>query len=352
MTGHSALLSRLSLFHMSTTQLQSMRAPTASHIAAAMGKIDPVFIRTPLLRETSLDRALDMELRFKIETLNPIRSFKGRGTDLLVAKLRDRRTLVCASAGNFGQGLARAGAKRKRPVVVFVARNANALKVQAMRDFGAEVRQYGADFDSAKEAARRYAASTDAFYVEDGALPEIAEGAGTIALELSELGAMPETILVPLGNGALITGIGTWCRHSEPSTKVIGVVSEGAPSMQLSFAAKEIISTESADTIADGIAVREPVAYAVNAMHNTVDEVISVKDDTIVRAMRLLHGHLGLVVEPAGAAGLAAVLEHHARFKGSRVAIPLCGGNVTQEDARRWFLAPPRPSGQRSRVVG
>jgi threonine dehydratase len=328
-----------------------MRLPSANNIAAAMGVIDTVFLRTPLLCETSLDRALEMELLFKIETLNPIRSFKGRGTDLLVAKVRDRRTLVCASAGNFGQGLARAALKRKRPVVVFAARNANVLKVAAMRELGAEVRQYGSDFDAAKEAARRYAASIDAFYVEDGAIPEIAEGAGTMALELSELGIMPPTIIVPLGNGALATGVGTWCRHAEAGTRVIGVVAEGAPAMRLSFAARESVSTPTATTIADGIAVREPVAFAVATMRDTVDEVLSVGEESIIRAMRLLHGHLGLVVEPAGAAGFAAVLEHAARFKGARVAIPLCGGNVTQEDARRWFLAP-RASRKTKAVTG
>jgi threonine dehydratase len=317
-----------------------MHAPTADNIAAAMAIIDGIFLRTPLLCDTSLDRALEMELRFKIETLNPIRSFKGRGTDLLVATSRDPRPLVCASAGNFGQGLARAARKRQRPIVVFAALGANALKVQAMRDLGAEVRQVGADFDAAKDAARSYAASVDAFYVEDGAIPEIAEGAGTMALELSEAGLMPETIIVPLGNGALATGVGTWCRHAETGTSVIAVVAHGAQAMRLSFAAHEPVSTEVADTIADGIAVREPVPYAVTSMAETVDEVLTVQDESIIRAMRLLHEHLGLVVEPAGAAGFAAVLEYHERFKGSRIAIPLCGSNVTEEDARRWLLAP------------
>lgn len=273
-----------------------------------------------------------------METLNPIRSFKGRGTDLLVANLDDGRPLVCASAGNFGQGLARAGAKRNRPVIVFAARDANSLKVTAMRELGAEVRLFGADFDAAKDAARRYAAQTDSFYVEDGAIADIAEGAGTMALEISETGARPDVFLVPLGNGALVCGIGTWCRHAEPASRVVGVVAAGAPSMRLSFAARAPVPTESAKTIADGIAVREPVPFAVECMKSTVDEVISVSDDSIVRAMRLVHGHLGLVVEPAGVAGIAALLESPTRWKDACVATPLCGGNVTQQDARRWLI--------------
>lgn len=326
-----------------------MRPLSSDNIAAAMSLIDPVFLRSPLLYGTSLDRALEAELFLKVETLNPIRSFKGRGTELFVAQSKDHRKLVCASAGNFGQGLARAGKRRDRPVVVFAAKGANPLKVAAMRALGAEVRLYGVDFDAAKDAARRYAALTDAYYVEDGAIAEIAEGAGTMALEMSEAGMMPETLLVPLGNGALATGIGTWCRHAEPGTRVIGVVADRAPSMHLSFAAREPVATDTADTIADGIAVREPVAYAVDCMRDTVDEVVNVSETSIVRAMRLVLGHLGLVVEPAGVVGVAAMLQHGTRWRGTRIGIPLCGGNVTQDQARRWLLGP-RPSGQRKSI--
>jgi threonine dehydratase len=272
-----------------------------------------------------------------VETLNPIRSFKGRGTELLVEHLHDSRQLVCASAGNFGQGLARAGVRRGRSVVVFAARRANPLKVEAMRRLGAEVRLAGADFDAAKIAARRFAASSEAYYVEDGALPEIAEGAGTIALEMSEAGVRPEVVLTPLGNGALATGLGTWCRHAEPSARVVGVVAASAPSMRLSFAARAPIATTKAETIADGIAVREPVPYAVECMRDTIDEVVSVTEKSIVRAIRLVHGHLGVTIEPAGVVGIAALLEYPTRWIGARVAVPLCGGNVTQVDARAWL---------------
>ena len=320
-----------------------MHPPLADNIAAAMTVIDPIFLNTPLLQGSSLDRALDAELFCKVETLNPIRSFKGRGTELLVAHMRDTRQLVCASAGNFGQGLARAAVRRGRSVIVFAARRANPLKVEAMRTLGAEVRLTGADFDAAKNASRRFAASSDAFYVEDGAHPEIAEGAGTIALELSEAGVNPEVVLTPLGNGALATGIGTWCRHAEPGARVIGVVAASAPSMRLSFAARAPVSTERAETIADGIAVREPVPYAVECMRDTIDEVVSVSEKSIVRAIRLVHGHLGLVIEPAGVVGIAAMLEYPTRWRGARVAIPLCGGNVTQVDVRAWLCgAAPR----------
>jgi threonine dehydratase len=274
-----------------------------------------------------------------VETLNPIRSFKGRGTELLVASLSERRPLVCASAGNFGQGLARAAVRRGLSITVFAAERANPLKVAAMRALGAEVRLSGADFDAAKAAARQDAEATGALYIEDGALPEIAEGAGTIALELTEAGVSPEVVLVPLGNGALVTGIGTWLRHATPSTRVVGVVAAGAPSMRLSFEQDRAVSTPVADTIADGIAVREPVPYALATMRGVVDDVVTVTDAEIVHAMQLVHEHLGLVVEPAGVAGLAALFADGNRWRGALVATPLCGGNVTPADARAWLLA-------------
>ena len=316
-----------------------LRPLSTDNIANAMSIIDPVFLRTPLLQDTSANRLLDAEVFFKVETLTPIRSFKGRGTEFFVAGLHDKRALVCASAGNFGQGLARAAKRRGLSVTVFAAEHANPLKVAAMRALGADVRLVGTDFDAAKEAARAFSLHAGAFYVEDGAIPEIAEGAGTIALELTEANVVPDVMLVPLGNGALATGIGAWMRHAAPRTRMVAVVAEGAPAMQLSFHAGTTVATETIGTIADGIAVRVPVAYAVSAMHDVIDEVIAVTDGAIVRAMRFSHEHLGLVVEPAGAAGLAALLEDPARWRGATIGIPLCGGNVTADDARRWLLA-------------
>ena len=316
-----------------------MRAPSADRIADAMSVIDPVFLHSPLVRGSSIDRVVEAEVVFKAETLNPIRSFKGRGAELLVASLADQRPLVCASAGNFGQGLARAGARRGLEVTVFAAERANPLKIAAMRAFGAAVHLEGVDFDAAKDAARRHAQASGAFYVEDGALPEIAEGAGTIALELTEAGVFPDVMLVPLGNGALATGIGTWLRRAAPATRVVAVVAAGAPSMRLSFERDRPVSTPSVRTIADGIAVRDPVPYALECLRGVVHDVMSVSDAEIIRAMRTTHEHLGLVVEPAGAAGLAALLAHGDRWRGALVAMPLCGGNVTPADARDWLLS-------------
>jgi len=145
---------------------------------------------------------------------------------------------------------------------------------------------------------------------------------------------------VPLGNGALLGGMATWIRAHAPGTEVIGVCARSAPSMQLSWQRGQAIPTVTADTIADGIAVRVPIAEAVDTLRGVVDDVVLVDDARTIHAMRQIVRSLGLLVEPAGAVGLAAVAADPARFAGRRVATVLCGGNVTDEQARAWELLP------------
>jgi len=310
-------------------------------IREAAEVIDPVFKDTPQFLAESLSERLGLSLVLKVECVNPIRSFKGRGTDYLMHRIGTRHHgFVCASAGNFGQGMAYAARKRGRRMVVFAAVTANPLKVDRMRSLGAEVVLAGADFDAAKVAAKEHADGIGALYVEDGQLPEIAEGAGTIALELGRMEQRLDAVFVPLGNGSLINGIGTWFKDSSPDSRVIGVCADGAPSMELSWQAGRPVSTESTTTIADGIGVRVPVTEALVAMRGIVDEVMLVSDEEILDAMRMLFLHTGLVVEPAGAAGLAAVAKRRSELQGQRVATPLCGGNLTEDQIRNWLTYP------------
>lgn len=311
-------------------------------IVEASHRIDPAFTNSPQFVSAPLSQALDCTLALKVETVNPIRSFKGRGADWFVARrveAGDRRALICASAGNFGQALAYAGAKYGIPVVVFAARNANALKVERMRALGADVRLEGADFDSAKTAARLLATAVGTELVEDGLMPAISEGAGTIALELLARDDAYDAIVVPLGNGALLNGMARWIKAVSPATRVVGVVANGAPAMADSWRDGRIVEHASTNTIADGIAVRVPIAEALADMHGLVDEVLGVDDDALVDAMRRVHAHHGLVIEPAGAAGLAAVIAHKAAFARQRVATVLAGGNLTAQQVRQWLAA-------------
>lgn len=302
------------------------------HLLSARQHIDPVFLDTPLAGHPALDEMLGCTFVGKVETLNPIRSFKGRGADLFVATaLAPGEAFVCASAGNFGQGMARAATRRRLPCIVFAAETANPLKIAAMRQLGADLRLAGADFDAAKETARTYAREQGIRFVEDGAEPEIAEGAGTIGLELAAQVPELDVVTVPLGDGALLTGVGAALRHAAPQVQIIGVVAEQAPALQLSLAQGRVVETERADTIADGIAARTPVPASLEMLQGRYDAIVSVREDDILRAMQLAHDTLGLVLEPAGAVGLAAILVDPARFRGTRVATILTGSNISAE---------------------
>lgn len=312
-------------------------------IAAAAAAIDPVFAHSPQYDNEALSAALGIALTVKLELFNPIRSFKGRGADwFLQQRLArgERGALVCASAGNFGQALAYVCRRERIALRVFAAESANPLKLQRMRALGAQVRLHGADFDAAKQAARADALVSGADFVEDGHDAAISEGAGTIAVELLRGDPGFDALVVPLGNGALLAGMARWCKAVAPDTRVIGVVSRTANAMAQSWRRGMPVGTERADTIADGIAVRVPVAAALADLRGLVDDVVEVDDTDIVAAMRLAHRHLGAVVEPAGAAGIAALLAHREAFAGRRVASVVCGGNLGAEQIRHYLFHP------------
>lgn len=313
-------------------------AISIKNIKEAATLIDPVFCASPQFVCEPISERLGLEALLKVEFVNPIRSFKGRGADYLVQRLGEDAAggLVCASAGNFGQGMAYACRKAGRRIRVFAAQNANPLKIQRMRALGAEVVLEGDDFDAAKDAAKRHASGSGARYIEDGLLGPIAEGAGTIAVELGRLERPLDAIFVPLGNGALANGIGSWMKHASPRTRVIAVCSSEAPAMERSWREGRPVSAP-AGTIADGIAVRVPVPEALEIMRHTVDEVMLVSDAEILEAMRMLFSLAGLAVEPAGAVGMAAIARRSSDWAGRRVATPLCGSNLTVEQLHDWF---------------
>ncbi len=308
---------------------------SVERILDAAKVIDPVFLHTPQYECEPLSARIGARTVLKVESVNPIRSFKGRGTDYLLHRLAaPKQGFVCASAGNFGQGMAYACRKRGVPLTVFAARGANPLKVERMRALGATVTLQGEDFDQAKDAAKKSASQNGQTYIEDGRLGAIAEGAATIAVELSNAGEL-DAIFVPLGNGSLGNGIGTWQRHASSKTRVIAVCAESAPSMALSWQAGRPVDAAST-TIADGIAVRVPVPDAVTLMPATFDDVMLVSDDEMRDAMRYLLADTGLVVEPAGAAGVAAIAKR-SELKGGRVAAIITGGNLTEAQVRDWL---------------
>ncbi|MEV1121412.1 pyridoxal-phosphate dependent enzyme [Actinosynnema sp. NPDC049800] len=294
------------------------------NIARAAETIDPVFRGTPQYVDEQLGAALGRRVLVKVETVNPLRSFKGRGADFMGATLPPGRTVVCASAGNFGQAVAYVGRTRGFPVEVFVSRAAVRDKVRRMKSLGASVIEVPGDFTAAKDAAREHAQRVGAIFVEDGRDVAVTEGAGSIAVELLRAGRF-DTAVVPVGDGALITGMARWIKEHSPDTRVVGVCAEGAPAVARAWAGRPVADTP-IDTIADGIAVRVPVPAAIPRLRALVDDMVLVPDDAIRDAMALARGALGLVLEPAGAIGLAAIAV--ADIPGETIATVLTGGNV------------------------
>lgn len=314
-----------------------VRRVSLQRIEHAARVIDPVFLHSPQLVCETLGNALGVCMALKIETLNPIRSFKGRGADLLVSGAAAGVPLMCASAGNFGQAMAYACRRHGLPLTVYASTQASSLKVERMRALGAAVIQHGLDFDDAKAHARGVAQASGIRFVEDSLDIETVEGAGTIGLEWLALPEPLDTLLVPLGNGAMFNGIASVMKARKPATRMIAVQAAEAPAMIRSWRAGRVIQHAQARTIADGVAVRCPVPQALDDMRGLVDDAILVREQTIIDAMRLIHRHAGVVAEPSGALGVAAVLEQPHAFQNQRVGTIICGGNLTAEQMQQWL---------------
>ena len=288
-------------------------------IRAAHARIDPVFRDSPQYVHDGLSARLGAPAVVKVETVNPIRSFKGRGTWIAMAGLAGEgsvgpeRAVVCVSAGNFGQGVAYAARALGVPAVVFCSTRANRAKVTRMRALGATVIESGDDFDDARSTSEAYAADHGATLLVDGDDVRISTGAATLALEVTdavEAGDLPMPVVaaVPVGNGALINGVGSWLRHAAPECRVLGIQAEAAAAMTLSWRAGRAIDTDSAATYADGIASRVAIPSAVGLLMGRVDDMITVSEAALRAAQAELTEELGITVEGAAAASWAGLL--------------------------------------------
>lgn len=293
-------------------------------IERATRTIAPVFRDSPQYSDEQLNAALGRRVVVKVETANPLRSFKGRGTDFLVGRLDPGQHVVCASTGNFGQGVAYAARARDLPATVFTPVGISPAKLDRIRSFGATVVETG-EVTTFKDTALEFAGQPGRLWVEDGREPAIAEGAGTIAVELLRE-HRPDVIVVPVGDGALITGIARWTKHHSPDTAIIGVCATGAPSMYESYRAGRVISTGHATTIAEGIQISDPIPESLTRMIRLVDDLVLVDDPALLAAIHLAMTTLGLILEPAGAAALAALTTHN--LPGSLAAVILTGSNL------------------------
>jgi threonine dehydratase len=313
-----------------------------ARIRAARRVIDPVFLDTPLYRCEALEPALGCRVSIKLETANPVRSFKGRGTEIVASLLAGTgsRAMVCASAGNLGQALAWSGRGRGLDVMVVASRRASVAKLDRIRALGARLELVDGDFDVARERAAAVAQYDGIRLVEDSADIETCEGAATIGLELADTVPSFDAVLIALGGGALATGVGHVVKVLAPEVEVICVQPLGAPAMTLSWRQRRVVTTESTSTIADGVAGRRPIPDVLDDLLLVADDAVLVREASIIAGMRMLLEHAGLVVEPSAALGVAAILEDRDRFAGRHVVTIVCGSNVDIDDYHRWVGRP------------
>ncbi|AQA03396.1 threonine dehydratase [Mycobacterium sp. MS1601] len=312
-----------------------------ARIRAVRDLIDPVFLDSPLFRCEALEPRLGCAVSVKLETANPVRSFKGRGTEVVTGQLTS--PVVCASAGNLGQALAWSGRKRGLDTIVVASRSAPAVKLDRIRALGAHLELVDGDIETARQRASSIARQQNIRLLEDSLDLETCEGAATIGLELT--GTQFDTVLIALGGGAMATGVGHVLKELAPHVEVICVQPAGAPAMTRSFHARRVVTTDSLNTIADGVAGRFPIAEVLDDLLLVADDAVLVHEQTIKAGMQLLLEHAGLVVEPSAALGVAALLENRERFAGRHVVTIVCGSNVDADDYRRWVSATPPAAG-------
>jgi threonine dehydratase len=310
-------------------------------IQVAVSKIAPEFLHTPQYENEPLGRACGCQITLKVESLNPIRCFKGRGSELVLSNLLDRGNnlpVICASAGNLGQAVAYSGRARSVRTVVVASDKANPLKLDRIRQLGAEVLEVDGDIEEARRVASIKAKQEHWNLIEDSENLDTCEGAGTIGLELASSGKNFDAVIIALGGGAMATGIGFVMKRLSPKTKIICVQPEGAPAMTLSWRQKKVVTTESMNTIADGVAGRFPIPEVLDDLLEIADDSLLVKEQSILNGMRMLYHEAGLIVEPSAALGIAALLENKPAFQGKHVATIICGSNVLPDMFEKWVI--------------
>jgi threonine dehydratase len=298
-------------------------------IRAAAARIAGAVERTPFLPSRTLSRLTGTELYLKFENLQFTASFKERGALNKLLSLGDderRRGVIAMSAGNHAQAVAYHSARLGIPATIVMPRGSPNTKIRNTRVHGATVLLEGDNLFEAGKHARTLAARDDLVFVHPYEDPLIIAGQGTIGLELLEERPDLEVIVVPVGGGGLISGIATSVKSINPKIAVYGVESANYPSMHQRL--KGVPVECGGDTIAEGIAVKDVGDIAFSIIKALVTEVVVVAEETIERAVVALIEIEKTVAEGAGAAALAALLEHPARFAGKRVGLPVSGGNI------------------------
>jgi threonine dehydratase len=283
---------------------------------------------TPLVRALLLSRDLGCELWVKNETVSPIASFKWRGALNELLRESATRGVVTSSTGNHGQGVAWAAREVGVPAHIFLPLGANPTKRAKIELLGATIHDGGHDLDAAKEIAIAFAHDEGLRFIDDGESEGVIEGAATIGLEIARALEQIDVVYVPMGSGSLASGVALAIRERHPHARIVAVQSSGSPAMVESFHARRAIERP-AQTIADGLICRVPAQLALDHLLRSIDDAITVSDADLLAAARKMILRAHLLVEPSGAAGLAAAMQDEVR--GRNVVVIATGANITPE---------------------
>lgn len=302
---------------------------TIEDVRAAAERISGAVVRTPMMHSITLSEICGAEIWLKFENLQFTAAYKERGALNALLQLTDEQRakgVIAASAGNHSQGLSYHGRRLGVPVTIVMPRTTPTVKVMQTESVGGKVVQEGETFDEAYAHARKLEQELGLTFVHPFDDPKVAAGQGTVALEMLEDRPDLDCLVVPIGGGGLISGMATVAKATDPNIEVVGVQAALFPSMYAKINGREMEC--GGDTLAEGIAVKEPGEFTSQVIAKRVDEILLVEEGTLERAVSLLLQIEKTVVEGAGAAGLAAVLSHPERFAGRKIGLVLCGGNI------------------------
>ena len=303
-----------------------------SKIMDAKARLEGIVQNTKLAFAPKLSQICGAKVYVKQENLQNTGSFKLRGAFNKISSLSEEERacgVIASSAGNHAQGVAYSAKHYGIKGVIVMPEATPLLKVMGVKELGAEAILKGNNYDEAYAYALEYAKTHNLQFIHPFADEEVIAGQGTVALEMIEAQSHLTTIVVPIGGGGLISGIAAAYKQMLPSVRIVGVVAEGAPGMYHSYHKKEIQSTDSVRTIADGIAVRDVNPKNFEYILESVDEVVMVDDEEIANAVLYLLENQKLVVEGAGASVVAAVLHHKFEIKENEsLGLVLSGGNI------------------------
>ncbi len=324
-----------------TVDVQALRNRVSlEEVVKARHRIASALPRTPLIRHPLLARAAGCELYLKHENHLPTGAFKVRGGENYMALLDTKgraRGVVTATRGNHGQSIALAASRAGVRAVIVVPQGNNAEKNAAIRAYGGEVVEHGKDFDESRAKVDELVASEGLHYIHSANEPNLINGVGTYSLEIYEDLPDVDAVVIPVGGGSAICGAITVFKRLKPSVEIIGVQAANAPCVYESWKQKRLVSTDSANTVADGLATRVPFELPFSILQDGCDDMLLVSEDDIRTAIKMLMETTHNFAEGAGAAATAAILANPERFRGKTVAAVLSGGNVDQTTLR-WAL--------------